>query len=172
MCVISLRPTNPSQAWQALKAADAVDPTIGKIIVAVDDDIAPRDIDSVLWALCYRMQPHRDILVTPGKMQARDPSADPERWKLMAERLPTSSLLINATRQWNYPPVSLPKREFMERARMIWEEIGLPSLTPKRPWHGYTLGYWPKELEEEAELALQGENYQTGKKLAQERIRP
>jgi hypothetical protein len=24
------------------------------------------------------------------------------------------------------PPISLPKREFMERAKVIWEELGLP----------------------------------------------
>jgi 4-hydroxy-3-polyprenylbenzoate decarboxylase len=170
LCVISLKRTTPSQPWQALKGADAVDPNTGKIIVAVDDDIEPRDINSVLWALCYRMQPHRDILVTRGKQQARDPSADPEAWKVMTERPPSSTILINATRQWDYPPVSLPRREFMEEARMIWEEEGLPALTPKPIWHGYTLGYWPEELEEEAEMALQGEHYRTGAKLAQRRI--
>jgi len=57
----------------------------------------------------------------------------------------------------------------MERARKIWEDEGLPSLNPKTPWYGYSLGYWTAENEEEAEIALQGEHYKTGEKIAQER---
>jgi 4-hydroxy-3-polyprenylbenzoate decarboxylase len=59
----------------------------------------------------------------------------------------------------------------MERARVIWEEEGLPELRPKSPWYGYSLGYWSKEHEEEAELALKGEHYQTGEKLAKQRVK-
>ena len=59
----------------------------------------------------------------------------------------------------------------MERSRQIWEEEGLPKLTPKVPWYGYPLGYWTKEHEEEAELALKGEHYKTGEKLAKKRIK-
>jgi len=45
-------------------------------------------------------------------------------------------------RKWDYPPVSLPAKQYMEGARKIWEELGLPSLTPQSPWHGYSLGDW------------------------------
>ncbi|MDP2718259.1 MAG: UbiD family decarboxylase, partial [Dehalococcoidia bacterium] len=65
----------------------------------------------------------------------------------------------------------LPKKEFMERAKELWDELGLPALSPKVPWHGYSLGYWTKENEEEAELALQGEHYKTGEKLEKQRIK-
>ena len=78
-------------------------------------------------------------------------------------------MLINATRKWDYPPTSLPKREFMDRARQIWEEEGLPKLTPKAPWHGYTLGDWSEESEQEAQLALLGRHYETGEKIARQR---
>ena len=37
-------------------------------------------------------------------------------------------------------------QEFMERARVIWEEERLPQLKAKVPWHGYELGHWPEEL--------------------------
>ncbi len=40
-----------------------------------------------------------------------------------------------------YPPVSLPKKEFMERALKLWEKEGLPELKLKEPWYGYSLGY-------------------------------
>ena len=35
--------------------------------------------------------------------------------------------LINAVRPWPYTPVSLPKREFMERSKQIWEELELET---------------------------------------------
>ena len=89
----------------------------------------------------------------------------------MLERPLTAALLIDATRKWPYPPTSLPGQEFMEKARKIWEEEGLPPLTPKMPWYGSSLGYWPEEIAEEAELALKGEHYQTGEKIAQNRIK-
>jgi 4-hydroxy-3-polyprenylbenzoate decarboxylase len=65
--------------------------------------------------------------------------------------------LIDATRKWAYPPVGLPKKEYMERAIEIWNEEGLPPLKLKKPWYGYNLGDWTKEDEEMAELAVKGE---------------
>jgi 4-hydroxy-3-polyprenylbenzoate decarboxylase len=34
--------------------------------------------------------------------------------------------------------VSLPRKEFMERAKEIWEELGLPEVKPRMPWYGYS----------------------------------
>jgi UbiD family decarboxylase len=169
--VISLRKPSQPEAWKALNGAVALTPSHGKIIVAVDEDIDPADIGGVIWAICYRMQPDRDIRVTPGKAIGLDPSAAPQEAREGLERPPTSALMINATRKWDYPPVSLPKEEFMERARKIWEEEGLPPLTPKVPWFGYSLGNWTEEDQEEAELAMKGLHYQTGEKLAKNKVR-
>jgi hypothetical protein len=59
----------------------------------------------------------------------------------------------------------------MEQAREIWEkELGLTPLRPQRPSYGYSLGQWDAESREEAELALKGEYYKTGDKLAARRI--
>ncbi|MBI4334726.1 MAG: UbiD family decarboxylase [Chloroflexi bacterium] len=170
--VISMRKTHPSQAWQALNGAAALMPAVGKMVIVVDEDIDPHDQDAVNWALGFSMQPHRDVRITPGKVSGLDPSSapssDPDR------RYPgvtgCSAMLIDATRKWAYPPVSLPKKEFMERARQIWEEEGFPTLKPRTPWYGYSLGYWPEELEEEARLALKGEHYTTGEKLAKKKF--
>ena len=171
-CVISLKKPTQAQAWSALNAAVALMPNFGKMFVVVDEDIDPHDPDSVNWALVYRMQPDRDIRVTPGKVVALDPSSAPPSQERELLQLPYSSaVMINATRKWDYPPVSLPKREFMERARQIWEEEGLPPLTPKVPWFGYSLGYWTEQDEEEAQLALKGEHFQTGKKMEQGRTK-
>ena len=59
----------------------------------------------------------------------------------------------------------------MEKARQIWEEEGLPDLNAVKPWYGYSLGYWTEEFEEESELALKGQHFVTGEKLAKERIK-
>jgi hypothetical protein len=51
--VIRMKKTNPAQPWQALQAAVALDPSHGKILVTVDDDIDPEDADSVNWAISF-----------------------------------------------------------------------------------------------------------------------
>ena len=172
-CVISLKkPVKGDRTvpWKALNGAVALDPGYLKWVIVVDDDIDPHDPHSYLWALCWCVQPDKDIRITPGKSAHLDPSAvPPEEVSQMSMYPPTTSILIDATRKWAYPPTSLPKKEFMERARKIWEEEGLPTLNPIVPWHGYSLGHWTAEDEEEAELALKGEHYKTGEKFAQRR---
>ena len=79
-----------------------------------------------------------------------------------AERLRRESL-GHATRRWAYPPVALPKKEYMERALELWKARGdLPEPHMRWPWYGYTLGYWPEDLEEFAELTIQGEYRKVG----------
>ena len=82
------------------------------------------------------------------------------------------ALLINAVRPWPYTPVSLPRKEFMERSKQIWEELELPPLKPRMPWYGYSLGDWATEDEEEAELAVKGEYFATGEKQTKQRQKP
>ena len=174
-CVIKLKKFHHSHVWQALNGAAAFAAAYPKIIIAVDEDIDIRDPDSINWALSFRMQPHRDIKVYQGKTSSLDPSTAPldSPGEERVYPLPNgnSALLIDATTKWSYPPVSLPRKEFMEKAKEIWEEMGLPSLKIKAPWHGYSLGYWTEENEMEAELALKGEHYQTGEKLAKDRVK-
>ena len=55
------------------------------------------------------------------------------------------------------PPLALPAREFMDGARKIWDELGLPALTIRQPWHGYTLGNWTETWETFARRAIAGE---------------
>jgi 4-hydroxy-3-polyprenylbenzoate decarboxylase len=175
MVIIRMKKTNPAQPWQALNAAAALDPMIGKIIVAVDDDIDPNDPGSVIWALSFRMQPHRDIRITQGKASMLDPSSAPPDSSTDEQRFPspsgTSAILIDATLKWPYSPVSLPAKEYMERAKDIWHELGLPELKPALPWHGYSLGYWTEENEEEAKLAVLGRYFETGKKLGEKKFK-
>jgi hypothetical protein len=56
----------------------------------------------------------------------------------------------------------LPAREFMERARAIWQELGLPALAPQPPWHGYSLGDWSQRWDAYAARAVAGQWEQSG----------
>jgi 4-hydroxy-3-polyprenylbenzoate decarboxylase len=134
----------------------------GKWVIAVDEDIDPENADALFWAMSYRCQPQYDLHVAPRK----DPGHGPRGPRDDGE---TAAVLINATLKGTYAPVALPKQEFMENARAIWERLGLPPLKPEAPWHGYDLGYWPAELERQARLATESRYFELGEELAKER---
>lgn len=173
-CVIQMKKTNPAQPWQALMAASAYDPNLGKMVVAVDEDINPEDPDAVNWALSFRMQPGRDVRIITHKYAALDPSAAPPGSTAEEARFPSpsgcSSILIDATCKWEYPPVALPAKEYMEEAREIWQRLGLSPLTPRMPWYGYSLGHWSAENEEEARMAVRGDYLEVARKLEKLKI--
>jgi UbiD family decarboxylase len=156
------RGTPESEIWRALYAASSLHRFAGKWIVAVDEDIPPDNADALLWAMSYRCQPQHDLKVVPHK----DPGHGPRGPRDGGE---SAAVLVNATLKGSYAPVALPKREFMEHAKAIWERLGLPPLTPQPPWHGYELGEWPQELERQAEMAVRSEYFELGKNLANER---
>ena len=51
----------------------------------------------------------------------------------------------------------LPAKEFMENSKKLWDELGLPRLSVKAPWHGYDLGDWSAEWQSFADAATQGQ---------------
>jgi 4-hydroxy-3-polyprenylbenzoate decarboxylase len=167
---VSLKKRNDREPWDAMQGVLDYGDRVGKLIIAVDEDINPRDPIAVTWAITHRSQPHKDIKVvgdrpfgaTPIGMVATHPSSRYDNCE--------SSLLIDATRKADFPPLSLPKKEYMVRAREIWEELGLPKLEPQEPWHGYLMGLWPEELAQEAELAAQSEHEKVWQKLRQTRV--
>ena len=67
------------------------------------------------------------------------------------------------------PPLALPKREYMEHARKIWEELGLPALKPQAPWFGISLGEWEEDFDVMAQRAVDGFYWKTGEVIAQQR---
>ncbi len=158
---------DPSAAMDALLGYGD---RVGKFVIAVDDDINPHDPVAVTWAITHRSQPHKDVRIvgdrpfgaTPIGMLVSHPTSRYDKME--------SSLLIDATRKADFPPLSLPKKEYMERARVIWEELGLPKLEVQEPWYGYLMGLWPEELDTEAQLAAQGEVEKIGEKLRATRL--
>ncbi len=169
-CVIKMRNATKAEAWRALNASAGFTGSYAKVCIAVDEDVDIRDPAMINWAICYSMRPEEDVAVVKGKMPGLDPSTYPPGTEGEERRsLFTSALLINAVRPWPYTPVSLPKKEFMERSKQIWEELELPPLKPRMPWYGYSLGAWSAQDEEEAELAVRGDYFETGAKQAEQR---
>ena len=156
------RGTPETEVWRALHGASALHRFAGKWIIAVDEDIEPDNADALFWAMSYRCQPQHDLALVPHK----DPGHGPRGPHDGGE---SAAVLINAMLKGTYAPVALPKREFMEHAKAIWERLGLPALTPQSPWHGYDLGHWPKDLERQAEMATRSDYFELGKNLANER---
>jgi 4-hydroxy-3-polyprenylbenzoate decarboxylase len=165
LTVIQMRKPSQAEVWRALMGAVAFRPSMSKIVIAVDEDIDPENLDAVFWALGYRSQPHRDVQIIRGTDVGHAPRHDARG------SADDSCLLWDATLKETFPPISLPKKEYMERARKLWEKLGLQKLEPESPWFGYSLGDWNPELDEEAKLATAGEFWQTGKKIAGERRR-
>ncbi|PPR11762.1 MAG: 3-octaprenyl-4-hydroxybenzoate carboxy-lyase [Alphaproteobacteria bacterium MarineAlpha11_Bin1] len=167
---LQMEPGTPrTEVWRALYGATSLRADCGKYVIAVNEDIDPDNGDAVFWSLGYRADPDKDIEI----LRHRDAGHGPKGKD--GTRPEDSTLLIDATLKSEMPPLALPKREYMERARELWEQLGLPSLTPESPWHGYSLGDWTEEWDQLAERAAQGGYIENGKRSSQRRragVRP
>ncbi len=157
--LIMERNSPPTEIWRALNGMATFHRAAGKYIIAVNDDIDPDNPDALFWAMSYRANPDLDLEI----MRHKDPGHGPRSKRNDGQ---DAAVLIDATLKENFPPISLPKKEYMERAKLIWEELGLPKLKPEAPWFGYSLGEWGEEFEKQAELAVKGDYFETGKKIA------
>lgn len=120
---ISMKKEYEGQVRQVMLAAWSVDPTLGKFLVVVDDDIDVRDPFMLNWALSFRVQPHRDVFIIEDLPAVRlDPSqAAEEVPQLDPSRRISSKMGIDATKKHKFPPVALPPREHLERVRANWD---------------------------------------------------
>lgn len=160
--------THPSIVWQALIASLARSPHYPKVVIAVDEDVDPTNLESVFWAVSFCYQLHRDTRIIQGRGGTLDQSASPYQGDDQEDdygRYPrsltspegASTILMDATRKFPYTPIALPKLEYMEHAKRLWEKLGLPTLEPRSPWYGKSLGMWPDEYAIQAELAERGD---------------
>jgi 4-hydroxy-3-polyprenylbenzoate decarboxylase len=162
IALICERDMPTTEIWRALYGAAVLHRAAGKYVIAVNDDIDPDNADAILWAMSYRANPSLDFHILPHRDQGHGPRSKRNGGQ-------DASVLIDATLKENFPPISLPKREYMERAKVIWEELGLPKLKPEAPWFGYSLGEWPREMEEAAQRAARGDYFETGALLEKRR---
>lgn len=144
------RGTPRTEVWRALYGTLTLQAVVGKFVIAIDEDIDPENADSVFWAMSYRCNPAEDTHVVPFREQGHGPRTE-------SNPVPDSALLIDATMKQPMPPLALPKREFMENAKALWERLGLPPLSPQTPWYGYSLGDWSDMWDANAAQATRGD---------------
>ena len=149
------RGTPTTEVWRALYGCAALQSGVGKFIIAINDDIDPNNGDAVFWALGYRCNPAIDCHILNNQGHGQGPQIQ----RAISE---DSALLIDATMKGPFPPLALPKKEYMENARSLWEKLGLPALKPESPWHGYTLGDWNDEWDQAAKRAADGHYLKNG----------
>jgi 4-hydroxy-3-polyprenylbenzoate decarboxylase len=92
-----------------------------------DDDIDIRDPFMRDWVMAWRVRPDKDMRVLPGTaMVELDPSSlEPG---LAMHETTGAKVMIDATQKWEYPGISLPPRDMMEKVAGEWEAYGLPAL--------------------------------------------
>jgi 4-hydroxy-3-polyprenylbenzoate decarboxylase len=155
--VITLEKGTPrTEVWRALYGAAYFKADMGKITIAVNEDIDPDNTDAIFWAMAYRMNPVEDVRMLPHRGQGHGPKREHGQEE-------DSTLLMDATMKSDMPPLALPKKEYMERAKKLWEELGLPKLRPQSPWFGYSLGDWLPQWDEAAKRAVEGRYIENGK---------
>jgi 3-polyprenyl-4-hydroxybenzoate decarboxylase len=148
------RGTPQTEVWRGMQGAATLQAQCGKLVIAVSEDIDPGNADAIFWSLAYRADFTHDLHVTPYRTSGHGPKSG---------RSPLeSTLLIDATLKHDMPPLALPTEKYMTAARTIWEELQLPHLTPRPPWHGYHLGDWDKRWDQYADAAVTGDWRTTG----------
>jgi len=147
--------TPRTEVWRGLNGAATLQAQCGKIVIALGEDIDASNTDAVLWSIAYRSNLSEDLHVAPYKSGGHGPKSGP--------RSSDATLLIDATPKHPMPPFALPAREFMERAKVLWDELGLPALSPQPPWYGYSLGDWNETWDTWAKRAVEGKWEETGK---------
>src|SRR5579884_3294868 len=143
------RGTPKTEVWRGMQGAASLQAQCGKLVIAVSEDIDPENADAIFWSLAYRADFTKDVLVMPYRSSGHGPKS--------GRAAEEGTLLIDATLKHDMPPLALPAEEYMRRARELWQELGLPRITPQPPWHGYTLGDWAPEWSVFAQAAVRGE---------------
>jgi len=146
--------TPRTEVWRGLRGASARQADCGKIVIAVSEDVDPENTDAVMWSLAYRSNPVEDVQIEPYRSAGHAPKSGPP---VLDPAMLDSTMLMDATLKHPMPPLALPAREYMEQARAIWKELGLPPLTVRPPWHGYSLGDWNENWDIFARNATAGE---------------
>ena len=143
------RDTVRTEVWRGLQGAATLRADCGKIVIGVSEDIDPESTDAVFWSMAYRATPSEDVQIIEYRRGVQGSQYGPNKSE--------STMLIDATQKHPMAPLALPGREYMERAKVLWDELKLPTLSVKQPWHGYTLGDWTQTWERFAQRTIAGD---------------
>ena len=127
--IVAMTPQFPGHGKRVGRAI--ADTTLLKRITVVDTDVDIRDSTHVDWALNSRFSPQRDTVIIDDVYVPLliDPSVRDARGNVWQG----SKLILDATQKINSGPFSLPPKEMMAKALMVWKECGLPEFDiPRR----------------------------------------
>ena len=153
--------TSRTEIWRALYGTASLRGDCGKYVMAVNEDIDPNNGDAVFWSLAYRANPTEDVVILPNRDGGHGPKG--------GSKSSDGTMLVDATLKHPTAPLALPKKEYMEHAKELWESLDLGPLTPESPWHGYSLGDWTDEWDRLADRAVAGDYIENGKRSEQMR---
>lgn len=96
-----------------------------RFVVVVDDDVDPFDTDEVLWALCTRFDPRKDIThIDRAWGTELDPMSYSEEG---SRRVFNSRMILDACRPWElhdeFPQVAECSPELKQRIMQKWPEL-------------------------------------------------
>ncbi len=126
-CVVSMKKQFEGQVRQVMYGIWSLRTGFGKITVVVDDDIDVWDDFDVDWAMSWRVRPDRDVYIERDvQAVGLDPSqAPPSVPQHHAIRDVGSRVAIDATRKHDYPAISLPPKEHLDRVAARWKDYGI-----------------------------------------------
>ncbi len=127
--VISIKQAYPGHAKQAALAAlgSQASARFVKVVVVVDEDVDITNPEDVLWAICTRVDPYRDIDIIRGiPSMPLDPSIPKERKEFMDYT--TSTLVIDATKKPfgmrdKFPRVNVISPELKKKIMHKWRHV-------------------------------------------------
>src|SRR5262249_3019255 len=90
--------TPQSEVWRGLNGASVCKADCGKIVIAVSEDVDPRNADAVFWSLAYRAHLGDDRHVVRHRSGGHGPKT--------GRRRGDATLLIDATLKTPMPPVA------------------------------------------------------------------
>ena len=95
---------------------------MNKLVIVVDGDVDPRSLNDVMWAVCTRTEPARDIEVMRETWGSR---VDPLR---VPGSVPTNTrAIIDACRPWErlkeFPRVAEASQELLQQVARKWPQV-------------------------------------------------
>ncbi len=125
--VVSIKKQFVGQIRQVMYGVWSLRTGFGKFTVVVDDDIDIWDDFAIDWALSWRVRPDRDIYIekdvqSVGFDPAQAPPSVPQHDPV---RLVGSRIGIDATMKHEYPAISMPPKEHLDRVADQWKEYGI-----------------------------------------------
>jgi len=124
LIIVSIKQRYAGHARQAALAAMSCrgGAYLGRYVVVVDEDIDPTNTWDVLWAICTRSDPEKDIdIIRKMWSGPLDPITPP------GQKGFNSRALIDATRPFDwkeqFPPVAVSGPDVLEAARKKWGQI-------------------------------------------------